>query len=102
MAITRPEKVPPSRISSIDIVSADAGLDQRGRESLRSNSFSKGYNVGINGQGQATTRYVTKRWLPNIVGTAYQVFPVLKSDGKVRYLVADTGKIKWAEEGSTA
>ena len=102
MAITRPEKVPPSRISSIDIVSADAGLDQRGRESLRSNSFSKGYNVGINGQGQATTRYVTKRWLPNIVGTAYQVFPVLKSDGKVRYLVADAGKIKWAEEGSTA
>ena len=27
---------------------------------------------------------------------------MLKSDGKVRYLVADTGKIKWAEEGSTA
>ena len=55
MAITKPEKVPPSKISSIDINSADAGLDQRGRESLRSNSFAKGYNVGINGQGQATT-----------------------------------------------
>lgn len=102
MAITNPVKVPPSRITSIDIVSADAGLDQRGRESLRSNNFARGYNVGITPQGLATTRYVTRRWLPDTVKTAYQVFPVLKSDGTIRYLVADDGKIKWAEEGDTA
>lgn len=102
MAITDPAKIEQVRITSVDIVSFDAGLDQRGQESLRPNNFSRGYNTMINSQGLATYRYVLQPFLPNTEETVYQVYPVLKDDGKIRYVTADNGKIKWIDEGGSA
>src|SRR5690349_6102412 len=93
-------KVPQAKISSLDIVSADGGLDQRGDANMRSNSFT-GKNVMVNPQGLATFRLGLKRWLPDVVGTAGQVFPALYN-GAIRYITADNGKIKWCLEGATS
>ena len=38
-------------MTSLDIVSFDGGLDQRGDANIRSNSFTVGRNVMVNGQG---------------------------------------------------
>jgi len=94
-------KVPQAKISSLDIVSFDAGLDQRGAANIRPNSFSVGKNVMITPQGLATHRPGLKRWLPDVVGTAHQVFPALY-DGVLYYVTADDGKIKYCLTGATS
>lgn len=94
-------KVPQAKISSLDILSFDGGLDQRGDANIRSNSFSVGQNVMVDPQGLATHRLGLKRWLPDLVGTAGQVFPALYG-GVIKYITADNGKIKWCLEGGTS
>lgn len=94
-------KVPQAKINSIDIVSFDGGLDQRGEANIRSNSFSVGKNVMVNPQGLATHRLGLKRWLPDVVERAGQVFPALYN-GELWYITADDGKIKWCKPGDTA
>lgn len=101
MAIQKPVKVPKAKITSIDIVSFDGGLDQRGAANIRSNNYSVGRNVMVDGQGLATHRYGLKRWLPDTVGKVYQVFPALYK-GDVYYIVADDGKIKYIKDGDTS
>ena len=94
-------KVPQARISSIDIVSFDAGLDQRGESNIRSNSFSYGHNAMVNMQGLLTHRLGLKRWLPDVVNTAGQVFPAIYN-GTLYYITADNGKIKYTTDGATS
>lgn len=94
-------KVPQAKIASLDIVSFDAGLDQRGKANIKPNSFAKGRNVMVTPQGLATHRLGLKRWLPDAVGTVYQVFPALYG-GIVYYVIADEGKIKYCVTGDTA
>ncbi len=101
MAQQRFPKVPQAKISSLDIVSFDGGLDQRGDANIKSNSFAIGRNVMVDPQGLATHRLGLKRWLPDAVGTVYQVFPALYG-GAVRYIIADNGKIKWCVDGATS
>jgi hypothetical protein len=98
---TKYPKVPQAKISSVPIVSFDAGLDQRGKFNIKSNAFAVGQNVRVDAQGLATFRLAQKRWLPDVVGTAYQVFPAIW-DGSVYYFTADNGKIKFCMEGSTS
>lgn len=94
-------KVPKAKISSIDLVSFDGGLDQRGAANIRSNSFSRGRNVMVTSQGLVTHRLGLKRWLPDVVGEAGEVFPAL-IDGVVTYITADDGKIKYCVAGATS
>jgi hypothetical protein len=94
-------KVPQAKITSLDIVSLDGGLDQRGEANIRANSFSKGRNVMVDPQGLATFRLAQKRWLPDVVGTAGQVFPALYG-GVIKYITPDNGKIKWCLENATS
>lgn len=94
-------KVPQSKISSLDVVSFEGGLDQRGESNIRSNAFSIGRNAMVNQQGLITHRLGLKRWLPDITGTAGQVFPALYG-GVVKYITADASKIKWCLEGATS
>ena len=101
MVVSRPSKVPQARITSIDVVSFDGGLDQRGEANIRSNSFSVGTNVMVDNQGLATHRFGLKKWLPDTVGTAYQVYPVIYG-GILYYFTADDGKIKYCKEGDTS
>lgn len=97
MAVAKPVKVPQQKVTSLDIVSFDGGLDQRGDANIRSNSFTVGRNVMVNGQGLATHRYVLRRWLPQTVGNAYQVSTNLWN-GQLYNFVADDGKIKWCKD----
>ena len=90
-------KVTQSKISSIDIVSFDGGLDQRGAANIRSNSFSVGRNAMVNNQGLITHRLGLKKWLPDVVGTSGQAYPSLYG-GVVIYITADDGKIKHCQE----
>lgn len=101
MAISNPAKVPKAKISSLDIVSFNGGLDQRGEANITPNSFSAGRNLMVNEQGLGTFRYGLTKWLPNTVGTVYQVYPALYSD-TLYYITADDGKIKYCEDGDTA
>lgn len=94
-------KPSPAKISSLDITSAAGGLDQRGEANISATSFSVGRNVMVNQQGLATYRYGLKKWLPDTVGTAYQVFPAVWN-GVTYYFTADNGKIKYATEGATS
>lgn len=94
MAITKPVKVKPAKITSIDITSFNGGLDQRGEANITQNSFSRGRNVMVNQQGLATHRFGLKKWLPDTVGTAYEIFPALYN-GTLYNITADDGKIKY-------
>lgn len=94
-------KVPVAKISSIDFNGFEGGLDQRGEANIRSNSLSVGRNAMITNQGLVTHRLSKKKWLPDVVGTAGQVFPALV-DGVIKYITADDGKIKWCELNDTA
>lgn len=101
MAQQKYPRVPAAKISSIDINSFDAGLDQRGQANIKPNSFSVGRNAMVTAQGLITHRLGLKRWLPDLVGTVYQVFPAL-FNGVVYYVTADNGKIKYCVEGATS
>jgi len=101
MAIERPEKVPKAKITSLDIVSFNGGLDQRGESNITPNSFSMSRNAMVNEQGLITHRYGLRKWLPDTVETVYQVFPALYG-GVLYYIVADDDKIKYCESGDTA
>ena len=98
---TKYPKVPQAKISSLDLVTSDGGLDQRGQFDIKPNSFSVGRNIMVDAQGLATYRLAQRRWLPDVVGTAYQVFPVIWEDD-VYYFTADNGKIKYCMEGSSS
>lgn len=95
------DKVPQAKITSISIDSFDAGLDQRGSANLKPNSFSVGKNVMVTNQGLVTHRLGMRRWLPDAVGTVYEVLPALYN-GTLYYIIADSGKIKYCTEGATS
>jgi hypothetical protein len=95
------EKVPQREITSLDIVSFDGGRDERHPQSADPNTFSSSRNMVVTSQGLLTHRYSLKRWLPDLVETVYQIYPVLY-DGTTYYITADDGKIKYIETGDSA
>lgn len=100
MAVQKPVKVPEKKVSSTDVVSFDGGLDQRGDENAAPNTFVSSRNVTVTLANLITHRPNLKRWLPDTVGTVYQIFPALYN-GVVYYVTADDGKIKYCEAGDT-
>lgn len=98
MAISKPEKVPQARITSVDITSFNGGLDQRGEADILPNSFSSGRNVMVDEQGNATHRPGLKKLLPDTVGVSFEKFPALYK-GVLYYITADDGKIKYLRRG---
>lgn len=93
MAGGRYPKVPAAKIGSLDITSFAGGQDQRGAANQAPNSFT-GRNIMVNSQGLGTFRLVKKRWLPDAVGTVYEVFPAFYNN-TVYNIIADDGKIKY-------
>lgn len=100
MAIKQPAKVPQAKISSLDVVSFNGGLDQRGEFNLTKNSFSVGRNVMVDKQGLATFRYTLKKWLPDTVESGHDLLPVVYN-GEEYLITADDGKIKYCQQGDT-
>lgn len=101
MAVTQPVKVKGANLTSSDIVSFDAGLDERGDYNIAPNAFSYGRNGRVNLAGNFTKRLSKKRWLPNSVGFNSEVSAVYYG-GEIIYFIADDGKVKYARESDTA
>lgn len=101
MAVTDPVKIKAANISSSDIVSFDAGLDERGDYNIAPNAMSYGRNAMVNSSGNAVKRLSKRRWLPNSVGFNSEVSTVYYA-GQVYYFIADDGKVKWIQENMTA
>lgn len=98
MAINKPVPVPKKNITTTDVISFNGGLDQRGDANAAPNTFTSARNAMVNTRGLLTHRYGLKRWLPDTVGTVYQIFPALYN-GEIYYIVADDGKLKYCQSG---
>ena len=101
MAVKDPIKVKGATITSADVKSFDAGLDERGDYNIAPNSYSYGRNVMVNSSGNVTKRLGLKKWLPNTVGFSSEISTVYYND-HVYYFVADDGKVKYCQENDTA
>lgn len=101
MAVTDPVKVKAANITSSDITSFDAGLDERGDYNIAPNAMSFGRNAMVNSSGNAIKRLSKKKWLPNSVGFNSEVATVYYA-GQVYYFIADDGKVKWIQENMGA
>lgn len=94
------EKVPQREITSFDIVSFDGGRDERYAQNAEPNTFSASRNMVVTSQGLLTHRDALKRWLPDTVGTCYQIFPVLYNN-QMYYFVADDEVVKYTQTGDS-
>jgi hypothetical protein len=101
MAVTQPVKVKGANITSSDVVSFDAGLDERGEYNIPPNAFSFGRNGRVNSAGNFTKRLSRKKWLPSAAAFNSEVSTVYYG-GEIIYFIADAGKIKYARENDTA
>lgn len=101
MAVTDPVKVKGAAIVSSDVVSFDAGLDERGDYNIAPNALSYGRNAMVNSSGNAIKRLSKKKWLPNSVGFNGEISTVYYG-GQVYYFIADDGKVKYIQENGTA
>lgn len=93
-------KITPRDITSLDVVSMDGGLDERGDYNAAPNTFIYGRNVMPDMRGLLTHRYTLKRWLPDTVQTVYQVFGS-SYNGTLYYFTADNSKIRYTTDGAT-
>lgn len=96
MAVTDPVKVKAATISSSDLVSFGAGLDERGEYNITPDAFSYGRNISVNSANNATKRLSKKRWLPDSVGFNGEVASVYY-EGEVYYFIADDGVVKYCQ-----
>lgn len=101
MAVNDPVKVKGAAIVSSDIVSLDAGLDERGDYNIAPNAMSYGRNAMVNSSGNGTKRLSKKKWLPDSVGFNGEVTTVYY-EGEVYHFIADDGKIRYIQENDTA
>lgn len=101
MAVTNPVKVRGAQITSSDVVSFDAGLDERGDYNIAPNSISLGRNGRINSAGNFTKRLSKKKWLPDAVAYNSEVATVFYG-GEILYFIADNGKVRYCRENDTA
>lgn len=99
MAIKDPVKVPETKITSLDVMGFSGGLSLLGEHNAQANQFIDGVNAELSATGALTERKSLQRWLPDTIGTVYQVKSAIV-DGVLTHFVADDGKIKWTIEGS--
>lgn len=83
------------------IISFNGGLDTRLPENAAPNTFSAATNVSVTTQGLLTQRPGLKRWLPDAVGTIYQVYPAYYKE-ELYYFICDDGFVKYCQDGDTA
>lgn len=101
MVVEKPLAVKTNEITSLDIVSVNGGLDERGEYNSEPNTFVYGRNVMPDPRGLLTHRYVLRRWLPDTVETVYEIFPAIY-EGDLFHITADDGKIKYCQDGDTS
>lgn len=101
MAVQKPVPVKGAQIVSSDIVSFDAGLDERGDYNIAPDNISYGLNAMINSSGNATHRLSKKKWFPNSVGFNSEIATVYYNS-QVYYFIADNGKVMYIQDNGTA
>ena len=101
MAVTDPVKVKPATISSSDLLSFAAGLDERGDYNAPPDAFSFGRNASVNSSNNITKRLSKKRWLPDSVGFNGEVSTIYY-EGEIYYFIADDGVVKYCQLNDTA
>lgn len=101
MAVTKPVQVKGATITSSDVVSFDAGLDERGDYNIAPNSISYGRNGRVNSAGNFTKRLSKKKWLPNAVAFNSEVSTVYYG-GEIIYFIADDGEVRYCRENDSA
>ena len=102
MAVSEPVKVKGAAvITPIQVVSFDAGLDERGEYNISPNAISYGRNIRVNSAGNATKRLSKKRWLPDSVGYNGDVSTVYYG-GQIYHFIADDGVVKYCQPNDTA
>lgn len=101
MAVTDPVKVKGASITSSDIVSFGAGLDERGDYNISPDAISYGSNLRINSANNGTKRLSKKKWLPNSVGFNSEVSTIYYN-GELYYFIADDGEIRYCQDNDTA
>lgn len=101
MAITKPVPVKGATIvTPAQVISFDAGLDERGDYNIAPNAMNYGRNVRINSAGNATKRLSKKHWLPDSIGFNSEVATVYYG-GEIIYFIADNGKVKYCRPNDT-
>ena len=88
-------------VVSSPVISFNGGLDTRLPENAAPNTFSDGQNVSVTTQGLLTFRPGLMKWLPDTVGTVYQVYPA-EYNSTLYYFVCDNGQVKYCKDGDTA
>ena len=101
MAVTDPVKVKGATIVSSDVITFDAGLDERGDYNIAPNAISYGRNGRINSAGNFTKRLSKKRWLPDSVGFNGEISTVYY-DNQIYHFIADDGEVKYIQENDPA
>lgn len=96
MAVDKPLQVKRKEITSNDIMGFSGGLflEQGGK----GNQLEGTRRIKLTRKGFITKSDSLQSFLPNTVGTVYQVKPTLIS-GELYYFTADDGKIKYCQEG---
>lgn len=102
MAVKDPVKVPKKNIGSVDVLGFSGGWNLN--EDAKGNQLVEGSNVEMDIAGLLGPSKSLQRWLPDTVGTVYEVYPALwltppATVADVVNFVADDGKIKWCIEG---
>ena len=92
---------PYGNVISSPIISFNGGLDTRLPENAAPNTFNEALNVSVTSQGLLTQRPGLKAWLPDAVGTVYQVYPAIYN-GTTYYFICDDGLVKFCKDGDTA
>lgn len=100
MAVDKPIQVKGATISSSDIVSFDAGLDESGDYNIAPNAISYGLNGAVNPSGNFTKRLSKRQWLPDAIGFNSEVATVYYN-GQIYYFIADNGKVKYIQDNGT-
>lgn len=100
MAVDNPVKVKQPNITSEDVVTFSAGLDERGDYNAPINAYTYGRNVWVNSANNITKRLGTRKWLPDTEGFNGEIAPVYYG-GEVYYFIADGSKVKYCQENDT-
>jgi hypothetical protein len=88
-------------VISSPVSSFNGGLDTRLPENAASNTFNAATNVSVTTQGVLEHRPGTKKWLPDAIGTVYQVYPAYYNQ-KLYYFICDNGMVRYCQDGDTA
>lgn len=101
MAVDKPVEIKQQTITSRDVVSFAAGLDERGDYNIPINSYSYGRNAWVNSANNVTKRLGQRKWLPDTKGFNSEL-GVVYYNNQIYYFIADDGKMKYCQENATS